>query len=58
MRRFTAIAVAIVATLLVAWGALHVFIAPVNPAQSAPTGHYQGGCWACHMVVASAPLVE
>jgi hypothetical protein len=49
----------IVGALLVAvviWGALHVFISPVNPAQEPPEKHVQDSCWACHFVSESAKI--
>jgi CBS domain containing-hemolysin-like protein len=49
----------IVGALLVAmviWGALHVFISPVNPKQAAPDRHVQTSCWACHFVSNSAKV--
>jgi hypothetical protein len=42
--------------LLLAWGALHVLITPVNPKQEAPEDHVQSACWACHFVTESAKV--
>ncbi len=41
---------------LVAWGALHVFISPVNPEQKAPEKHFQSSCWTCHFISSSAKV--
>ncbi len=42
--------------ILLAWGALHVLISPVNPAQEAPEKHFGGQCWACHFMSESAKI--
>lgn len=58
MRKAGIAVLAALVTVLVAWGALHVLISPVNPAQAAPRDHYDAACWACHLIVESAPLVD
>ncbi len=49
---------ALVVILLVVWAALHVMITPVNPEQSPSGSHVQSACWACHLVVSSAGIIE
>ena len=34
----------------------HTAFPRINPAQSAPSGHYPGSCAICHTVTASAPV--
>lgn len=58
MRKAVGIAAGVVVAVLVAWAVLHVVITPVNPAQTAPTGHYSFSCPACHLVLETAPLVD
>jgi hypothetical protein len=47
----------IVAAVLVLWGAVHVFLRPVNPEQKTPSGHFASACWACHFVSSGAKIV-
>ena len=42
----------------VTWGALHIFISPVNPEQEPPETHIQTQCWACHLVLESVEIRE
>jgi len=54
---FVTIAI-VLATLLVLWGAFHLVLTRVNPAQETPEGHFAGACWACHLVSEGAKIVE
>lgn len=47
-----------VGVMLLIWGALHLFITRINPAQETPEGHFGESCWACHWVSESARIVE
>lgn len=58
MRNVLVMAALLVATALVLWGALHVFILPVHPEQETPSGHFAGSCWACHFVSEGAKIIE
>jgi hypothetical protein len=46
----------VVVVLLVLWGAMHVFLSPVNPEQEPPEGHFSSACWGCHLVLSSAEI--
>ncbi len=50
--------VAVVVGVLVAWALMHALISPVNPRQEPPEKHVAGPCWACHLVLESAEIVE
>ena len=50
--------VAVIVGVVLAWALMHVVISPVNPLQEAPEKHVAGPCWACHLVLESAQLVE
>jgi hypothetical protein len=56
MRSVVIALVSVVVLAAVLWAAIHVFIPPVNPAQTSPKGHVAGPCWACHMVTEAAPV--
>lgn len=47
-----------VGVLLLLWIAMHFLLTTINPAQPSPTGHFQSACWACHMTLESADIVE
>lgn len=57
MRNVLVTVVLVVVTALVLWGALHVFISPVNPEQTTPSGHFSGSCWTCHFVSDGAQII-
>lgn len=35
--------------VLLAWGALHVVISPIESGEEPPEGHFSAECWACHI---------
>ncbi len=43
------------ASLLLLWGAAHLFIPPISPEHTAPAGHFSGQCWTCHLMTAAPP---
>ena len=53
--RLLLIAVGAIALVLVV---VHVLISPVNPNQKIPENHPAAPCWTCHIVSASADLVD
>jgi hypothetical protein len=58
MRLVVSWVVVIVATVVLGWGGLHVFLSPVNPAQEAPSGHWDLKCGTCHSVSDSVKVRE
>jgi hypothetical protein len=58
MRRVLSFVAVVLAVLLLFWAAIHVMTTKVNPAQEAPKDHFGGPCWACHIVISGAELIE
>jgi hypothetical protein len=48
----------VLGVLLFLWVAMHFMLTTINPDQVAPSGHPQSSCWACHMVLESAAIIE
>lgn len=47
-----------VGVVLALWIAVHFMLTTIDPAQESPAGHFQSACWACHMTLESAEVVE
>ncbi|MBN2840279.1 MAG: hypothetical protein JXP37_04905 [Coriobacteriia bacterium] len=47
-----------IGVLLFLWIAMHFMLTTINPAQKSPVGHFQAACWACHMTLESAEIIE
>ncbi len=44
--------------LMLLWVAMHFMLTTINPEQESPAGHFQSACWACHMTLESAEIIE
>lgn len=56
MTRAAWIAGSVILVLAAFYFLAHTAFPRINPAQSAPSGHYPGSCAICHTVTASEPV--
>lgn len=47
----------VIVAALIAFALLHVSSPRINPAQTAPEGHFTASCWLCHTVSSSASVI-